>query len=484
MSTEMQETKETNLEATVLELRNCLQQQRKAYFADPNPDFKQRKSDLLALKRMLSENTDAIIDAINKDYGNRSRHETLFAELILALDGIHFAVKRLKRWMKTQRRSIDFTTYPGAKNRVIPQPIGVVGVIVPWNFPLQLCFVPLTYIFAAGNRAMVKMSENSRHLTRLLIKLVPDYFPPEKLSFFEETGEVGIQFSQLRFDHLIFTGSGATGKAVMAAAAKNLTPVTLELGGKSPAVIAPDYPLKKAVERVMFAKQYNAGQVCVNVDYIFVPEDRVEEFVDMAKSWVSAHCPDINSRDYTSIIDQRAYNRLTEALADAEKKGATLVNLSKDQQPNPETRKIPLHLVLNTSDDMILRQREIFGPIMPVIPYKDRQEVLDYINQRDRPLAFYPFTNDKSLQKFYLDRVMSGGVCVNDALLHPGQHDLPFGGVGESGMGHYHGYEGFATFSKLRPVFYQAGFSVLKYLSPPYGKLADRVTSLMLRMKK
>ncbi len=484
MSTEMQETKETNLEATVLELRNCLQQQRKAYFADPNPDFKQRKSDLLALKRMLSENTDAIIDAINKDYGNRSRHETLFAELILTLDGIHFAVKRLKRWMKTQRRSIDFTTYPGAKNRVIPQPIGVVGVIVPWNFPLQLCFVPLTYIFAAGNRAMVKMSENSRHLTRLLIKLVPDYFPPEKLSFFEETGEVGIQFSQLRFDHLIFTGSGATGKAVMAAAAKNLTPVTLELGGKSPAVIAPDYPLKKAVERVMFAKQYNAGQVCVNVDYIFVPEDRVEEFVDMAKSWVSAHCPDINSRDYTSIIDQRAYNRLTEALADAEKKGATLVNLSKDQQPNPETRKIPLHLVLNTSDDMILRQREIFGPIMPVIPYKDSQEVLDYINQRDRPLAFYPFTNDKSLQKFYLDRVMSGGVCVNDALLHPGQHDLPFGGVGESGMGHYHGYEGFATFSKLRPVFYQAGFSVLKYLSPPYGKLADRVTSLMLRMKK
>jgi len=484
MSSQMQEMREPGSEATVSMLKNCLQTQRNAYFADPNPDLEQRKADLLALKRMISENTDAMIDAINKDYGNRSRHETLFAELILALDGIHFAIKHLKRWMKTQRRAIDFTTYPGAKNRVIPQPVGVVGVIVPWNFPLQLCFVPLTYIFAAGNRAMVKMSENSIHLSRLLIKLAPDYFPPEKLSFFEETGSVGIQFSQLRFDHLIFTGSGTTGKAVMAAAAKNLTPVTLELGGKSPAIIAPDYPMQKAVERIMFAKQYNAGQVCVNVDYIFIPEDRVDEFVEAARGWVNEHCPDINSRDYTSIIDKRAFERLTGALADAEQKGARLVNLSKDQQPNPETRKLPLYLVLNTTDDMILRQREIFGPIMPVIPYKDSQEILDYINQRDRPLAFYPFTNDKSLQQFYLDRVMSGGVCVNDALLHPGQHDLPFGGVGESGMGHYHGYEGFATFSKLRPVFYQAGFSMLKYLSPPYGKLADKITGIMLKMKK
>jgi len=484
MITAMENPLENNLTAIMDELNSCLQQQRKAYLANPVPDHAQRKADLLALKRMISENSEAFIDAINEDYGNRSRHETLFAELILVLDGINFAIKHMKRWMKTQRRDIDFTTYPMAKNRVIPQPVGVVGVIVPWNFPLQLGFVPLTYIFAAGNRAMVKMSENSRHLSSLLIKLVPDYFPPEKLSFFEETGSVGIQFSQLRFDHLIFTGSGATGKAVMASAAKNLMPVTLELGGKSPAVIAPDYPMKKAVERIMFAKQYNAGQVCVNVDYVFIPQDRVNEFVEAARSWVSEHCPDINSRDYTSIIDQRAYDRLTGALADAEQKGATLVNLSKNQQPNPETRKIPLHLVLNTSDDMILRQGEIFGPIMPVIPYKDKQEIVDYVNQRDRPLAFYPFTHDKSLQQFYLDHVMSGGVCVNDALLHPGQHDLPFGGVGASGMGHYHGYEGFVTFSKLRPVFYQAGFSAMKYLSPPYGKLADKVTSLMLKMKK
>ncbi len=480
----MKPPQESNPNVIADDLGTRLQLQRKAYLADPAPDYAQRKADLLALKRMISDNIDALIEAINKDYGNRSRHETLLAEIILVLDGIHFAVKHLKRWMKTQHRQIDFTMYPGARNRVIPQPLGVVGVIVPWNFPLQLGFVPLTYVFAAGNRAMVKMSENSRHLTRLLIRLVPDYLPADKLAFFEETGEVGIQFSQLRFDHLIFTGSGATGKAVMAAAAKNLTPVTLELGGKSPAVIAPDYPMQTAVERIMFAKQFNAGQVCVNVDYLFVPAGRIDEFVEAARAWVGTHCPDIHSPDYTAIIDQKSFDRLTASLADAEQHGATLVNLSKDQQPDPVARKFPLHLVLNTTTDMLLVQREIFGPIMPVIPYQEPQEVLDYINQRDRPLAFYPFTKDRNLQTFYLDHVMSGGVCVNDALLHPGQHDLPFGGVGASGMGHYHGYEGFATFSKLRPVFYQARFSALRFLWPPYGKLADSMLSIILKMKK
>jgi coniferyl-aldehyde dehydrogenase len=317
----------------------------------------------------------------------------------------------------------------------------------------------------------------------LLIRLVPDYFPPEKLQFFEETGSVGIQFSQLPFDHLFYTGSGATGKAVMASAAKNLTPVTLELAGKSPAVIAPDYPMNKAVERIMFAKTFNAGQVCVNVDYIFVSEDRIDEFVDACKAWVGKHCPDINSPDYTSIIDQRSYERLSEALEDARLNGATIINLAEGQQSEPGMRKMAPQLVLDTSEDMILLQREIFGPILPVIPYKDQQQVRNYINDRDRPLAFYPFTNDKSLQTFYLDNVMSGGACVNDALLHPGQHDLPFGGVGASGMGHYHGYEGFTTFSKLRPVFYQAHFSALKFLAPPYKKRVTKILNLILKRK-
>lgn len=471
-------------DATEIELAQCLAEQRKKYLADPIPDYKQRRRDLLSLKNLIGNNQEAIADAINSDYGNRSRHETMLAEIIVVIDGINFALKHLKRWMKTQHRKIDFAIYPGAKNRVIPQPLGVVGVIVPWNFPIQLSFTPLTYIFAAGNRAMVKMSENSRHLSRLLIELVPDYFPPEKLAFFEETGRVGIQFSQLPFDHLLFTGSGATGRAVMASAAKKLTPVTLELGGKSPAVIAPDYPMQKAVERVMFAKLFNAGQACVSVDYIFVPEDRVDEFVKKTKDWVGQHCPDINSPDFTSIIDQRSLDRLNDSLDDAERLGATLVNLVQGQKSTEGMRKLAPHLVLNATDDMTLLQREIFGPIMPVIPYSEPHEVLEYINQRDRPLAFYPFTNDRKLQDYYLDRVMSGGVSVNDALLHPGQHDLPFGGVGASGMGHYHGFEGFATFSKLRPVFYQARFSALKLLAPPYGKLANNILNMILKIKQ
>jgi coniferyl-aldehyde dehydrogenase len=413
-------------EATRVELTDCLQSQRKAYHADPYPTLEQRKKDLLALKQMLSDHREAIVEAISEDYGNRSSHETLLAEIIMVLDGFSFAARNLKKWMRVQKRKIEFSLYPGAKNRVIPQPLGVVGVIVPWNFPIQLAFTPLTCIFAAGNRAMVKMSENSRHLTRLLIRLVPDYFPPEKLSFFEETGQVGIEFSQLPFDHLLFTGSGTTGKAVMASAARNLTPVTLELGGKSPAVIAPDYPLQKAVERIMFAKIFNAGQVCVNVDYVFVSEDRVEEFVSAVQAWIARHCPDINSPDYTSIIDQASFERLEQALEDARQKGATLINLAEGQKSNPDLRKIAPHLVLNVSDDMTLLKREIFGPILPVLPYKDQFEVSGYITERDRPLAFYPFTNDRELQNFYLNHVMSGGVCVNDALIHPAQRFYHF----------------------------------------------------------
>lgn len=482
MSTVLKDTQTTDQATGNSLLQTRLEQQRAAYLANPVPDLAQRKKDLLALKSMLAENSEAITAAIKADYGNRSAHETLLAEVIMVIDGINFALKHLKKWMRVQKREIEFSLYPGARNRVIPQPLGVVGVIVPWNFPVQLTFTPLTYIFAAGNRAMIKMSENSRNLSRLLIKLSPAYFPLEKLSFFEETGSVGIQFSQLPFDHLFFTGSGATGKAVMASAAKNLTPVTLELGGKSPAVIAPDYPMKKAVERIMYAKIFNAGQVCVNVDYVFVSEGRLGEFVEEAKAWVRKHCPDINSPDYTSIIDQRSYERLNAALTDAKNRGATVINLAEGQDGSA-ARKFAPHLVLDVSDDMALMQREIFGPILPVLPYTDQRQVSAYINQRDRPLAFYPFTTDKGLQSYYLDHVMSGGVCVNDALLHPGQHDLPFGGVGASGMGHYHGYEGFATFSKLRPVFYQAGFSALKLLAPPYGKLADRMLNIILKRK-
>ena len=461
----------------------AFRKQRQAYLANPIPGYDQRKQDLLALKNMLNENREDIIEAISQDYGNRSRHESQFAELIAVTDGINDAIKNLKKWMRPQRRHVDLSLYPGAKNRVIPQPLGVMGIIVPWNFPVNLSFLPLAYAFAAGNRAMVKMSENSIALSRVLKKVSPDYFPEEKLTWFEETGGVGIEFSKIPFDLILFTGSGQTGRAVMASAARNLTPVVLELGGKCPAVIDPEYQLDKAVERIMFVKQFNAGQICTNVDYTFVHESQKGAFVEKAREYAAKHCPDINHKDYTSIIDDRSYDRLQETLEDARSKGATVINLSSEQPSNREDRKIPLHLVLDTTDNMIIRQREIFGPVMMVLTYKDPQEVIDYVNAHDRPLALYPFTKNRELASLYIDRIMSGGVTVNDALFHVAQHDLPFGGVGPSGMGHYHGYEGFVTFSKLRPVFYQAGFSAMKYLRPPYGKFATRVYDFLVKSK-
>jgi coniferyl-aldehyde dehydrogenase len=465
-------------------LMGSFERQRQAYLQQPIPDYKQRKSDLLALKRMINENREAIIDAINADYGNRSRHETLFAEILTVTDGINSAIRHLKKWMKVQKRHVDKSLFLGGKNRVIPQPLGVVGLIVPWNFPINLSFAPLIAVFAAGNRAMVKMSENSVALSHLLKEKSPQYFPEEKLQFFEETGGVGIRFSQIPFDLMIFTGSGQTGRSVMAAAAKNLTPVILELGGKAPAVIDPNYPLKKAVERIMFVKQYNAGQICTNVDYVFVHESQKEQFVSMANAYVAEHCPDIEHTDYTAIIDDRSFKRIRETLEDARSKGATVVNLSGEQAPNEELRKFPLHLVLDTNEEMTIRQREIFGPLLMVLTYDDPQEVIDYVNGRDRPLALYPFTNDKKLAARYIDHIMSGGVTVNDALFHVAQHDLPFGGIGPSGMGHYHGQDGFIACSKLRPVFYQSGITAIKYMSPPYGKFATRVIDLLVRMKR
>lgn len=464
------------------ELEHVLELQRKAYLIDPVPDVDQRKQDLLNLKRMLSENQDAFIDALNKDYGNRSRHETQFAEIVTSLSVINDTIKHVKGWMKPQKRKVDLKMYPGGKNRVYPQPLGVVGVIVPWNFPVNLAFTGLASIFAAGNRAMVKMSENSIHTTRLMMELVDKYFPREKLAIFEETGEVGIQFSTLPFDHILFTGSSTTGRKVMEAAAKNLVPVTLELGGKCPAIIDRDYPMQKAVERIMFVKMFNAGQICTTVDYVFIPKGSEDEFIGLVQTYVAKHCPDINSVDYTSIIDERSYQRLNQALKEAQDKGARVINLKPDQSSAEGMRKLAPHLVLDCNDEVSFSTRETFGPILAVRPYESHDEVMRYITARDRPLAIYPFTLDNDLADMYIRRVMSGGVTVNDALFHVGQHDLPFGGVGASGMGHYHGYEGFLTFSKLRPVFYQPGFSSVRFLSPPYGKLATRMLNTFVKL--
>jgi coniferyl-aldehyde dehydrogenase len=462
-------------------LQGTLDAQRQAYARRPIPGYRERVADLRTLRRFLLENRDALIEAVNADYGNRSRHETLFGELVPVLDGIKHTLKHLRRWMRPQRRTVDFLLFPGARNRVLPQPLGVVGVIVPWNFPINLMFLPLTSIFAAGNRAMVKLSENSRHLAALLIERLPRYFPADKLAVFDETGGVGMEFSRLRVDHLLFTGSTQTGRSVMTAAAANLVPVTLELGGKSPALLCDDFPLRTAAERILFVKLMNAGQICTSVDYLLLPRARTAEFVALAQEIAPQRYRDISSSDYTSIIDGRAFARITHALEDARARGATLVPLLPGKPWDESSRKIAPHLVLDPPADSELLQREIFGPVLPIVGYGTLAEAVAFINARPRPLAFYPFSRDRGTIAYLLEQVMSGGVCVNDALWHVGQHDLPFGGVGASGMGHYHGREGFLTFSKLRPVFYQARVSGMRFLWPPFGALADKILDFLTR---
>jgi coniferyl-aldehyde dehydrogenase len=463
------------------ELEHTLKLQRDAYLAHPNPSFTERKIDLKNLQEFLRDYRDELCEAVNADYGHRSTHETLFTEIFPAIDGVDQTLKHLKKWMKPQQRAVDIRNFIGASNKVIPQPLGVIGSIVPWNFPINLSFMGLISIFAAGNRAMVKMSENSRNLTRLLIDKIPEYFPKEKLAFFEETGSVGIEFSKLQFDHLMFTGSGQTGRAVMAAAAQNLCPVTLELGGKSPAIICRDYSITKAAERIMFVKLLNAGQICTSVDYAYIPKGKVNEFVNEAKSIVAQRYGKISSKDYTSIIDDKSFMRLTQALEEARDAGAKLIPLLPGKKWDEKTRKITPHIVLNAPKSCQLLQREIFGPILPIIEYTTIEEPIQAINNGPRPLAMYPFSNEKETIDMLLNRVMSGGVSVNDALFHVAQHDLPFGGVGESGMGHYHGYEGFVTFSKMRPVFQQAPISAIKLMYPPYGTLATTYLDILTK---
>ena len=465
------------------EFSACFERQRKAYQADRQPSYAQRVSDLKALHRLLVENREALIAAVNADYGGRSRFETIVAELLMNQEGLLDAIKHLKKWMRPQRRHLDITQYPLAKARVIPQPVGVVGIVVPWNFPISMAFAPLTCAFAAGNRVILKMSENSQQLALLFKQLSPNYLPEDKLAFFEDGGGRGPQFTQLPFDHLFFTGSPTTGKAVMANCAANLTPVTLELGGKSPAVIAPDYAIGTAAERILWSKMFNAGQICTNVDYLLLPEGKTDELVREAQRVANQRYPDINNGDYTAVIDQRSYDRLQETMADALAKGARIVESCPTQKPDASRRIMTPKLVLDVNEDMLVMQREIFGPLLPVKTYTTAQEVVDYIGAHHRPLALYIYTHDKRLADWYISHTVSGGVTVNDALIHAGLHSLPFGGSGNSGMGHYHGYEGFCTFSKMRPIFYQGPIRAINSLMPPYQGLPTKVLNFMLKMK-
>jgi len=460
------------------ELSKLFNQQRAAYFAKGIPSLEERRQNLNKLLSILKTNDQAIAEAISKDFGNRAHQETRLAELFLCIDGIKYARRHLKKWMSPQKRSVSIW-FMGARNTVIPQPLGVVGIVVPWNYPLFLCISPLIGAIAAGNRCMIKMAANSSHLSQLLQGLFAQEFNQDMLTIIP--GARGSEFSALPFDHLIFTGSGETGRQVMRAAADNLTPVTLELGGKSPTIIAPDYSIKKAAERLLFSKCLNAGQTCIAPDYLFIPEGKVDEFLTAAKAIVSGRYPDLASPDYTSIINDAAYMRLKSTLADAVALGATATSLTAEHQGDDSTRKFQPTVLTQVTSSMRVMQEEIFGPILPVMTYNHISEVLDYINTKDRPLALYLFSDDKAMQADVINKTRSGGVCLNDTTLHVGQHDMPFGGVGESGMGQYHGAEGFMAMSKLRPIFKQARNPSLSMLYPPYGKKFDKIMGFILR---
>ena len=453
------------------ELEQLFNNQRKAFAANPMPLAGQRLQWLKTLRTLLSDERQALVDAINSDFSHRSADETLLAELMPSLLGIQYASKHLKKWMKPSRRHVGMAFQP-ASAKVIYQPLGVVGVIVPWNYPLFLAIGPLVGALSAGNRVMLKLSESTPTTGQLLKRLFAQVFPEDLVTVVLGEAEVGMAFSKLPFDHLLFTGASSIGKHVMRAAAENLTPVTLELGGKSPAIVSNDVPLEDAAERIAFGKTLNAGQTCVAPDYVLVPEDRVDGFVDAYRKAVQKFYPTlIDNPDYTAIINERQLARLNRYLHDASSKGARVIPLFEQGQG----RRMPFSLLLNVSDDMTVMQDEIFGPLLPIVPYSRIDQAFAYINQRPRPLALYYFGYNKAEQQRVLEQTHSGGVCLNDTLMHVAQDDMPFGGVGPSGMGHYHGHEGFLTFSKAKGVFIKQRFNAARLIYPPYGKAIQRL---------
>ncbi|MBH3459469.1 coniferyl aldehyde dehydrogenase [Pseudomonas putida] len=461
------------LEPSDLVLERLFAEQRQAFAANPMPPAAQRMQWLKSLREALVAHQKVLIEAIDADFSGRSADETLLAELLPSVQGLRHAERHVRRWMKPARRSVGLAFQP-ASARVLAQPLGVVGIIVPWNYPLFLAIGPLTGALAAGNRVMLKLSEATPRAGEALKQLLEQVFPADLVSVVLGEVEVGQAFARLPFDHLLFTGATSIGRQVMLAAAHNLTPVTLELGGKSPAIVSHDVPLASAAERIAFGKTLNAGQTCVAPDYVLVPRQRLDDFAQAYRRAVQRLFPRIaDNSDYSAIINSRQLQRLERLLADAHDKGAQVLDLYPDEPR--QGRRLPPHLLLDVNDDMQVMQDEIFGPLLPLVAYDELDEALAYINQRPRPLALYYFGYDRSQQARVLQHTHSGGVCLNDTLLHVAQEDLPFGGIGPSGMGHYHGREGFQTFSKARAVLAKQRINAARLIYPPYGKALQRL---------
>ncbi len=463
-------------EPTFDDMQTVLNLQKKAYLAEGLVNAETRIDRIDRAINILEKHGAEFGEAMIADFGHRSVHLSKQTDIDGSIEPLKYARKHLSSWMKPEKRK---TVFPlgllGARARIEFQPLGVVGCISPWNFPVQLTFGPLSGIFAAGNRALIKPSEFTPETSELMKSLLAEEFSQEEVAVFTGGPEVGSAFSRLPFDHLIFTGATSVAKHVMRAAAENLVPLTLELGGKSPVIVGRSADLKLAASNIMAGKTMNAGQICLSPDYVFLPEESCDEFVEHARACINRMYPTIkDNADYTSIINERHYKRLNGYLGDAQEKGAKLVELNPagEEFSEQEHRRIPPTLVLNPSDDMQIMQDEIFGPLLPVKQYQDVIEALDYINDRDRPLGLYYFGEDKAEETQVLTRTTSGGVTVNDVIMHVGQEDLPFGGVGPSGMGAYHGHEGFKNFSHAKSVFSTSKVvsKIAATMKPPYKK--------------
>jgi len=455
-------------------LTQLLQRQRSSYLAAPNPNYAMRVEQLTRLKAAILQFKTPLVEALSQDYGHRSIDDSLISDIMPVINNINYSLKNLKKWLKPSARHAGLLLAP-AKVTVHYQPIGVIGIIVPWNFPVMLSIGPLVTAIAAGNHAMLKLSEFTPATNQVIKQLLAQVFDESHVAVVEGEADVAAAFSALPFDHLLFTGSTTVGRHVMRAAANNLTPVTLELGGKSPVIIAPDMPLEIAVERMIYGKCLNAGQICVAPDYVLCPKAQVDEFIATYRTKFNAMYGAINhNKDYGSIINTRQFDRLMTVLEDAKAKGAHIISAT-DEAIDSQHRKLATQLITNTSEDMLLMQEEIFGPLLPIIGYDSLDEAIQYINQRARPLALYVMSFDEKSQQKILQQTHSGGVCINETVFHVAADDAPFGGIGPSGMGHYHGKEGFLTFSHAKTVLSRGRFNTGKFVHPPYGTVIQRI---------
>ena len=472
----------------IQDMNRILELQKNLNIKEGAPDINLRKDRLDRVIAMVSKYDKQIVSAVNQDFGNRDQVMSAATEVASVIGPMQHAKKNLKKWMKTEKRKAAIAplgsalSLLGAKAEVRYQPKGVVGAISPWNFPMNLALAPLAGIISAGNRVMHKPSELTPETSGLLKQMIEEYFDEGEMAVFVGDAEVGAAFSGLAFDHLIFTGGTSIAKHVMKAASENLVPLTLELGGKSPVVVGKNAKIRETAQRVMQGKTMNAGQICLAPDYALVPEEKVEEFVQASVEATSEMYPEMKDNDdFTSIINQRHYDRIQSYLEDAKEKGADVVEINPSnedfsQQPH---HKIPPTIVLNPSEDMKIMQEEIFGPVLPVKTYKDVTEPVDYINSKDRPLGLYYFGEDAKEKDYVLENTTSGGVTVNDVISHIQMEDLPFGGVGPSGMGSYHGYDGFKEFSHAKAVYKQTKINLMKLagLVPPYKKKEEKASS-------